>query len=193
MCLYFETSLPIFETFSIILRLSKNVQCLEELHNDNLTGPHLLEQQLYQPLQCVRESTSGSLIKHILRQLPRSGGLDPNCPQKWIHRCNCFSGGDLEECVRRENISKCGILRAACLGSVGPCSVLLITTSQQHNMQHLTNNTNLNLIVLGNMGNYWGNFGYPRYDQHSWKIVHFPYPLPTRMQLVRNIMPFPSI
>ena len=58
--------------------------------------------------------------------------LDPNCPQKWIHRCNCFSGGDLEECVGRENIAKCGILRTACLGSVGPCSVLLITTSQQN-------------------------------------------------------------
>ena len=122
-------------------------------------------------------------------QTPTVRGLDPNCPQKWIHRCNCFSGGDLEECVGRENISKCGILRAACLGSVRPCSVLLITTSQQHNMQHLTNCKNLNLIVLGNMGNNWGNFGYPRYDQHSWKIVHFPYP---RMQLVRNIMPFPA-
>ena len=60
-------------------------------------------------------------------------------------------------------------------------------TTKYH--MHLTNYTNLNLIVLGNMGNYWGNFGYPRYDQHLWKIVHFPYP---RMQLVRNIMPFPA-
>ena len=33
-------------------------------------------------------------------------------------------------------------------------------TTKYH--QHLTNYTNLNLIVLGNMGNYWGNFGYPR-------------------------------
>ena len=82
MYLYFETSLPIFETFSIILCLAKNVECLEELHNDNLTGPHLLEQQLYQPLQCVQKSTSGSLIKHNLRQLLRSvRRLDPNCPQ----------------------------------------------------------------------------------------------------------------